>query len=46
MGPFPSLMGNKYILVALDYLSTWIKAIESHTNDARVVKKSLKTVFS
>ncbi|XP_050890543.1 uncharacterized protein LOC127095949 [Lathyrus oleraceus] len=42
MGPFPSSMGNKYILVAVDYVSKWIEAIASPTNDTRVVIKLFK----
>ncbi|GJT59209.1 reverse transcriptase domain-containing protein [Tanacetum coccineum] len=46
MGPFPSSRGNKYILVAVDYLSKWVKAKALPTNDARVVVKVLKIPFS
>nr|GEV71538.1 reverse transcriptase domain-containing protein [Tanacetum cinerariifolium] len=46
MGPFPSSKGNKYILVAVDYLSKWVEAKAFPTNDARVVVKFLKSLFS
>ncbi|XP_024004823.1 uncharacterized protein LOC112081979 [Eutrema salsugineum] len=39
MGPFPSSYGNKYILVAVDYVSKWVEAIASPTNDSSVVLK-------
>ncbi|KAG7559514.1 Integrase catalytic core [Arabidopsis thaliana x Arabidopsis arenosa] len=45
MGPFPSSYGNKYILVAVDYVSKWVEAIASPTNDARVVLKLFKTII-
>nr|GEZ28814.1 reverse transcriptase domain-containing protein [Tanacetum cinerariifolium] len=46
MGPFPSSKGNKYILVAVDYLSKWVEAKVLPTNDGRVIVKFLKSLFS
>nr|GFA60987.1 reverse transcriptase domain-containing protein [Tanacetum cinerariifolium] len=46
IGPFLSSKGNKYILVDVDYLSKWVKAKAVPTNDARVVVKFLKSLFS
>nr|GFA17052.1 reverse transcriptase domain-containing protein [Tanacetum cinerariifolium] len=46
IGPFHSSKGNKYILVAVDYLSKWVEAKAIPTNDARVVVKFLKSLFS
>nr|GEV87000.1 reverse transcriptase domain-containing protein [Tanacetum cinerariifolium] len=46
MGQFPNSKGNKYILVAVDNLSKWVEAKTLPTNDARVVVKFLKSLFS
>nr|GEX14587.1 reverse transcriptase domain-containing protein [Tanacetum cinerariifolium] len=46
MGPFPSSRWNRYILVAVDYLSKWVEAKALPTNDARVVVKFLKSFFA
>nr|GFA50163.1 reverse transcriptase domain-containing protein [Tanacetum cinerariifolium] len=46
MGPFSSSKRNKYILVAVDYLSKWVEAKVLPTNDARVAVKFLKSLFS
>nr|GEY47422.1 reverse transcriptase domain-containing protein [Tanacetum cinerariifolium] len=46
MGPFLSSKRNKYIIVAIDYLSKWVEAKALPTNDARVVVKFLKSLFS
>nr|GFA73426.1 reverse transcriptase domain-containing protein [Tanacetum cinerariifolium] len=46
MGPFPSSRRNRYILVAVDYLSKWVEAKALPTNDARVIVKFLKSLFA
>lgn len=40
--PFPSSMGNQYIVPVVDYVSKWIEVITSPTNDVRVVIKMFK----
>ncbi|KAG7556883.1 Integrase catalytic core [Arabidopsis suecica] len=46
MGPFnPASYGNKYILVAVDYVSKWVEAIASPTNDHKVVLKLFKSII-
>ncbi|GJR68133.1 reverse transcriptase domain-containing protein [Tanacetum coccineum] len=46
MGPFLDSKGNKYILVAVDYVSKWFEAQALPTNDARVLVRFLKGLFS
>ena len=41
-GPFSSSFGNLYILLTMDYVSKWVEAIPTHTNDANVVVKFLR----
>ncbi|XP_070017593.1 uncharacterized protein [Nicotiana sylvestris] len=49
MGPFVSSYGNKYILVAVDYVSKWVEVVALLTNDAKGVigflKKNIFTRF-
>lgn len=45
MGPYPSSMGNQFILIILDYVSKWIKVMSSQTNDARVVIRVFKKII-
>ena len=37
MGPFPPSVGNLYILLAVDYVSKWVKAATCPKNDANTV---------
>ena len=45
MGPFPSSFGNKYIRVAVDYVSKWVEAVASPTNGASVAIKLFKSII-
>ncbi|KAJ9544695.1 hypothetical protein OSB04_024402 [Centaurea solstitialis] len=42
MGPFSNSHRNEYILVAVDYVSMWVEAIASPTNDSKVLINFLK----
>ncbi|XP_057759516.1 uncharacterized protein LOC130979959 [Arachis stenosperma] len=42
MGPFPTSYSNNYILVAVDYVSKWVEAIATPTNDNKVVINFLR----
>nr|GEU85349.1 reverse transcriptase domain-containing protein [Tanacetum cinerariifolium] len=46
IGLFLSSRGNKYILLAVDYLLKWVEEKALPTNDARVVFKFLKSLFA
>ena len=46
MGPFPMSHGNRYILVAVDYVSKWVEALPTPTNSARVVVGFLRKLFA
>ena len=37
MGPFPNSNGYFYILLAVDYVSKWVEAIPTRTDDANTV---------
>ena len=47
MGPFPPSYGYLYILLSVDYVSKWVEAIPTRTNDHKVVLKFIKEhIFS
>ena len=47
IGPFPASYHNLYILLAVDYVSKWVEAIPTRTNDAKVVAQFLRSnIFS
>ncbi|RDX80253.1 gag-pol, partial [Mucuna pruriens] len=43
MGSLPVSNGYSYILLVVDYISRWVEAIATRTNDARVVVDFLKS---
>ncbi|KAM1419255.1 hypothetical protein ACFXTO_022810 [Malus domestica] len=43
MGPFPSSYGFIYILLAVDYVSKWVEAKTTRTNDSKVVADFIRT---
>lgn len=42
MGPFPVSDGFLYIIVAVEYVSKWVEALPTKTNDHKVVMSFLK----
>ena len=42
IGPFPLSFGKEYTLLAVDYVSKWVEAMATPTNNAKVVLKFLK----
>ncbi|GKC83077.1 reverse transcriptase domain-containing protein [Tanacetum coccineum] len=46
MRPFLNLKGNKYILVAVDYVSKWVEAQALPTNDAQAVIRFVRRLFA
>ncbi|XP_021759097.1 uncharacterized protein LOC110723991 [Chenopodium quinoa] len=43
MGSFPSSFINLYIVLAVDYVSKWVEAIATNTDDAKTVVKFVKS---
>ncbi|KAL7602743.1 hypothetical protein Lser_V15G15410 [Lactuca serriola] len=43
MGPFPVSFGNAYILLAVDYVSKWVEAKPTRSDDAKTVIEFLKS---
>ena len=47
IGSFPLSFGQLYILLAIDYVSKWVEAVTTPTNDVKLVLKFLqKNIFT
>ncbi|KAL0287100.1 UNVERIFIED_CONTAM: hypothetical protein Sradi_7131900 [Sesamum radiatum] len=47
MGPFPSSFGKSYIILGVDYVSKWVEAKATRTDDAKTVIDFVKAnIFS
>ncbi|KAL0355395.1 UNVERIFIED_CONTAM: hypothetical protein Sradi_3986400 [Sesamum radiatum] len=47
IGPFPPSFGKSYIILGVDYVSKWVEAKATRTNDAKTVVDFVKTnIFS
>ena len=47
MEPFPPSNGKEYILVAVDYVFKWVKAIPTMTNDHQeVIRFIIQCIFT
>ena len=46
MGPFLNSFDNQFILIAVDYVSKWVEAVPTKTNDNKVVKYLKENIFS
>ena len=44
MGPFPPSFGFTYILMLVDYVSKWIKAVATRADDAKTIVKHIKSL--
>jgi hypothetical protein len=45
LGPFPNLEGYEYILVVVDYVSKWVKALPCRAVDAMRSKRMFHEVI-
>ncbi|XP_022158988.1 uncharacterized protein LOC111025433 [Momordica charantia] len=45
MGPFPPSFSKNYILLVVDYISKWVEALATPTNDAKVVSLILQKLI-